>query len=391
MNIVHFTSGRINPAAAKVGLANVIYWLALEQAKAGHHVTVVVLPEKRDYENVVDPGFRIVEYAPPSRAGFAIDPQFLKDLDTGALKVDIAHLHGVWSPIIVAIGSALRKRHIPYVVSSHGSFSPGIRQKQRVRKWGFRVLFGSPLVNHALFVHLHSEDETRDALDFGVTAPLFVAEQGFSRDAIPPQLVPEWLAQRFPQYQDSFKLLFLGRLDPWHKGIDRLLEAIAEVRVKFPSIVLFLVGPKKRRYSAEIPELIARLGLHENVVLVGPLYDPQEKYSALASADLFVLTSRFEGFPLTVLEAMACGVPVLVTKGTNAGGMLAGDRAGIVCEGSPHEIADGICKAVAEPDALRSMAARGQALVKTKTWEKTARFLLDEYARMLKGKAKWRE
>jgi glycosyltransferase involved in cell wall biosynthesis len=350
-------------------------------------VTVVVLPEKRDYENTRNPGFRIVEYAPPSRAGFAIDPQLLEDIDRGALKIDIAHLHGVWSPTVVAIGTALRKRHIPYVVSSHGSFSPGIRQKQPVRKWGFRVLFGSPLVNNSLFVHLHSEDETKDALDFGVTAPTFVAEQGFSWDAIPPRLVPNWLAQRFPRHKDSFKLLFLGRLDPWHKGIDHLLEAVAQVRAKLPNIVLFLVGPKKRRYSSEIPGLITNLGLQENVVLVGPLYDPQEKYSALASADLFVLTSRFEGFPLTVLEAMACGVPVLVTKGTNAGSMLAGDHAGIVCEGHPREIADAIFKAASTRAELRSMATRGQALAASKTWERTASLLLGEYERKLKGKA----
>ena len=385
MNIVHFTSGRINPAAAKVGLVNVIYWLALEQAQAGHRVTVVVLPEKRDYENVENPGFRIVEYAPPMRAGFAIDPQLLKDLDSGALKVDIAHLHGVWSPTVVAVGWALRKRHISYVISSHGSFSPGIRQKQPVLKWGFRALFGSPLLNNSLFVHLHSEDERTDALDFGVTAPLFVAEQGFSWEAIPPQLKEDWLTQRFPEYKDSFKLLFLGRLDPWHKGIDRLLQAVAELRARLPNIVLFLVGPKKRRYRSEIPELIAKLGIEEQVVLVGPLYDLREKYSALASADLFVLTSRFEGFPLTVLEAMACGVPVLVTKGTNAAGMLNGDRAGIVCEGDPHEIAEAIFKAFSEPDERRSMAAWGQNLVKTKTWERTAGLLLGEYARRLKG------
>ncbi len=385
MHIVHFTSGRINPAAAKVGLANVIYWLALEQARAGHSVSVVVLPEKRDYKNVENPGFNILEYAQPSRGGFGIDKQLMGDIDSGALKVDIGHLHGVWSPAVAAVGSALRKRGIPYVVSSHGSFAPDIRKKQPLRKWGFRVLFGLPLVNNSVFVHIHSQDEARDAQDFGVNAPVLVAEQGFSSESIPPSLEPEWLAKRFPEHRHSFKVLYLGRLDPWHKGIDRLLEAVALARAKAANIVLFLVGPRKRRYSSEIPKLIAKLGLMDHVVLVGPLYDPQEKYSALASSDLFVLTSRFEGFPLTVLEAMACGVPVLVTRGTNAGGMLAERQAGIVCEGRPEEIADAIVKAASTPGDLRSMAARGAELVKTQTWERTARLLLDEYSRRLKG------
>ncbi len=385
MDIVHFTSGRINPAAAKVGLVNVIYWLALEQARAGHNVTVVVLPEKRDYENTSDADFNILEYAAPSRAGFAIDKQLLRDIDCRELKIDIAHLHGVWSPTVASIGRALRKREIPYVVSSHGSFSPGIRKKQALRKWGFRILFGLSLVNKSLFVHLHSEDELRDARDFGVTARTFVAEQGFSSNAIPPALVPNWLSDNFPQHQASFKLLFLGRLDPWHKGIDHLLQAVALARAKVSNLVVFLVGPAKRRYSSEIPKLISKFGLTENVVLVGPLYDPQEKYSALASADLFVLTSRFEGFPLTVLEAMACGAPVLVTWGTNAGSMLANHHAGIVVEGRPEEIADAIVKAASDPDSLRSMADRGRELVKGKTWEKTAASLLNEYERRLKG------
>ncbi|MDR3412246.1 MAG: glycosyltransferase, partial [Formivibrio sp.] len=307
------------------------------------------------------------------------------DIQLGSLKIDIAHLHGVWNMHMAAIGSALYKLGIPYVVSSHGSFAPGIRRKQSVRKWGFRVLFGLPLVNNSAFVHIHSQEEAKDAIGFGVSAPMVVAEQGFNMESIPLHLEPEWLAKRFPEHRNSFKMLFLGRLDPWHKGIDRLLEAVALARGRATNIVLFLVGPPKRRYSSEIPKIIAKLGLMDRVVLVGPLYDPQEKYSALASAELFVLTSRFEGFPLTVLEAMACGVPVLVTRGTNAGGMVADGQAGIVCEGRPEEIADAIVEAASTPDALRAMAARGVQLIKTQTWENTAALLLDEYARRLKG------
>jgi glycosyltransferase involved in cell wall biosynthesis len=150
---------------------------------------------------------------------------------------------------------------------------------------------------------------------------------------------------------------------------------------------LFLVGPKKRRYSSQIPNLIARLGLTEHVILVGPLYDPLEKYSALASADLFALTSRFEGFPLTVLEAMACKVPVLVTRGTNAGGTLESNQAGIVCDGRPEAIAEGIIKAATNPAALKLMVERGLEFVRNQTWEKTAALLLNEYRVRLKGDA----
>jgi glycosyltransferase involved in cell wall biosynthesis len=67
--------------------------------------------------------------------------------------------------------------------------------------------------------------------------------------------------------------------------------------------------------------------------------------------------------------------------------MLAGDHAGIVCEGHPREIADAIFKAASTRAELRSMATRGQALAASKTWERTASLLLGEYERKLKGKA----
>ncbi|MDR3773940.1 MAG: glycosyltransferase family 4 protein, partial [Terracidiphilus sp.] len=124
MNIVHFTTGRVNPAAAKVGLVNVIYWLADAQAKAGHHVSVVVCPVKRDYENATQAAFEIREYPYSILGGMFVEKQLLSDIQLGSLKIDIAHLHGVWNMHMAAIGSALYKLGIPYVVSSHGSFAP---------------------------------------------------------------------------------------------------------------------------------------------------------------------------------------------------------------------------------------------------------------------------
>ncbi len=385
MNIVHFSAGRINPSAAKVGLVNVIYWLAREQANAGHHVSVIVLPRKLDYNNIADPGFHIVEYPSGSRGGFVVNKELLRDIDSGRLQIDIAHLHSVWSPAMAAIGKALRRRRIPYIVSSHGSFSPMIRKKQSIRKWGFKALYGMPLVNNSLLIHLHSNDESVDAASFGVRVPTVIAEQGFNFQTIPPNLVTDWLSHKYPEHQDKFKLVFLGRLDPWHKGIDLLLEGLSIALARNRNIVLFLIGPEKKRYRSEIPEMVATFVLAEHVVFIGPLYDPAEKFAALSSADLFVLTSRFEGFPLTVLEAMACGVPVLVSPGTNAAEMLRENGAGIVCEADPAAIAAAIANAASQPGELAAMSDRARQVVAGLTWQRTASILEGAYTKALKS------
>ncbi len=387
MNIVHFTTGRVNPNAAKVGLVNVIYWLADAQARAGHKVSVVVCPEKRDYENASQASFEIREYPYSRLGGLFVERQLLADIKRGAVKIDIAHLHGVWNMHMAAIGSALYKLGIPYAVSSHGSFAPTILQKQRVLKQSFRVLRGLPLVNHASFVHVHSNNEVKDARFFGVKSPIAVAGQGFNAGSIPAATSREWLAEKYPKHANAFKMVFLGRLDPWVKGIDLLLEGLSLALPKCDNVTLFLIGPEKKMYRRKVPEWVAQFGLTDRVVFVGPLYDPFEKFSALASADLFVMTSRFEGFPLTALEAMACGTPVLVTPSTNVGDLVADNKAGFVCDGTPEAIAAGITKATSCAVDLAAMGARARGLAELMTWEKTASALEDEYIKALKRRS----
>jgi glycosyltransferase involved in cell wall biosynthesis len=368
-----------------VGLANVVYWLAQEQAQAGHDVTVAILPEKLTFKNSSDVRFRILEYKQPTLAGFAIDQQLFSDIDSGVLQIDIAHLHSLWVPAMVAVARKLQQRGIPYAVSSHGSFSPLLLKKPWLIKQAFRMFFGLRLANQAAFIHLHSADEIQDAKSFGVKSKLVVAEQGIDVSAIPAEPEREWFSTRYPQHGSKFKVVFLGRLDPWHKGIDLLLRATATALRTAPDIILFLVGPEKRRYRNAIPDLIAELGIKQNVLMVGPLYELADKYGALSSADCFALTSRFEGFPLTVLEAMACGTPVIVTPGTNAGGIVRSGHAGLVCAPEPEAIAAALLEMHADSSERQRMRERARQAAGQYTWAKAAALLIGAYGKSVEA------
>lgn len=379
MNIVHFAAGRINPSAAKDGASNVIYWLARAQSLAGHHVTIVVLPKRTDFPNAQDPNLSFREYRRPSLAGFAIDRKLFRDIDSGNLPIDIAHLHGLWGGEMVAVGSGLRRRGIPYVMSSHGGFGSGLRALMRVRKLIFRRVFGVPLANHAAFIHVHSQGEVQAARDYGVRRNLVIAEQGVNVDDIPLEPRRDWFSRNFPNQEKTFKIVYLGRLDPWNKGIDELLRGLAIALRTRPDISLFLIGPEKRRYRTEIPTLIAELGIGDRVIMPGPLYAPEEKYGALASADCFILPSRSEGFPLTVLEAMGCGTPVIVSAETNTGGVVCGCGAGMVCEISAEGIAHCLLAISSDPAAQLEMRANARRGAEKYTWARSAGILLEAY------------
>ena len=78
---------------------------------------------------------------------------------------------------------------------------------------------------------------------------LVVAEQGIDLDAIPAHLPRDWFERHYPQDANSFKIAFLGRLDPWHKGIDLLLRGLEIALRKVPDLKLYLIGPRSSTIS----------------------------------------------------------------------------------------------------------------------------------------------
>ena len=113
---------------------------------------------------------------------------------------------------------------------------------------------------------------------------------------------PEWVTERRRVRVPGQRVLAIGRLER-QKGFDLLLHAFRVVRQEHPAAELWIVGEGSERHRLQ--DLAERLGLTPHVRFLGWLPDVWE---VLADADVFVLSSRYEGFPNALLEAMACGV-----------------------------------------------------------------------------------
>jgi glycosyltransferase involved in cell wall biosynthesis len=156
-------------------------------------------------------------------------------------------------------------------------------------------------------------------------------------------------------------LIAVGELSP-AKGYDLLLQAIANVRAQGHLAQLVILGEGAER--ARLERLAADLGITDSVQLPGFVPNP---YPEMLAADLYCLSSRWEGFPLCVLEAMALGIPTVATD-TDSGGprtLLDGGRLGaLIPPGSVEALTKTIVRHLEQPEVLRSRALAGPAHVR---------------------------
>lgn len=175
------------------------------------------------------------------------------------------------------------------------------------------------------------------------------------------------LAQRppLPSSADEITIVGVGRLSP-QKGFDLLVRAHALVRQSEVAHRLVIVGEGPDRST--LLQLARELGVGSTVLLPGFQANP---FPQLAAADLFCLPSRYEGFPLTLLEALALGVPIVASD--CASELLAdGTYGDLVTTGSVHELAVYIERHLRNPVRLRAAALRGPSRARQYAWPKIA-------------------
>ena len=192
--------------------------------------------------------------------------------------------------------------------------------------------------------------------------------------------VPCGIDERFrpaPQPERETKsILFVGRADPY-KNLEGLLRAFARAEeLGMPETKLRIVGPPDPRYPE--PEALAeRLGIRQRVEWTGYL-DDAALVGVYQEADVLVLPSRYEGFGLPVLEAMACGTPVICSPG-GALREVAGDAA-LLCD--PDDI-QGLARAIqqvlTEPEIAAALRLRGKERAAQFSWAQACTRLLAVY------------
>jgi glycosyltransferase involved in cell wall biosynthesis len=291
----------------------------------------------------------------------------------------ILHDNGIWSPSNVGAAAAARRFAIPLVISPHGMLEPWAMAYRRGRKTVAWSLYQRRILRQARGLCATARSEAGPIRARLPGTPVAVIPNGV---ACPPQ-VPD---RSHRDTASARTLFYMSRIHP-KKNLVTLIEAWSQLTARFPDWSLRIAGPDELGHSAELQHKIAAMRLQHSVRIEAAIPEAA-KAAAFAEADLFVLPTLSENFGIVVAEALAEGVPAIVSNGapweslvTEGCGWFTGTDAASL--GAAMAEAMALC-----PEARRQMGVRGHALVQRDFgWDGIAAKTLSFYHWLLHGGA----
>ena len=287
-------------------------------------------------------------------------------------KPDLVVFQETYRKEYLSIAKELRKYNVPYITIPHGELSREAQKKKHVKKAVANFLLFNKFINNALAVQCLSQRES-DSTNFGKKK--IVATNGMQ--------VPGMQKTEFSHGQVKF--IYIGRLDAYHKGLDLLIYAIQrEHQFLIDHNCIFdIYGPDFDGRAAYLAELIKTSGVNDIVFQHGPI-SGIEKEKKLLSSDIFIQTSRFEGMPLGILEALSYGIPCLVTRGTTIGEAICKNECGWMSDTNDNDISECIKGAVLATEQYLKLGQNARAFIQENfAWDRIAKQTIDSYELLL--------
>ena len=192
-------------------------------------------------------------------------------------------------------------------------------------------------LENASFIHALTKEESNEISLFNPK----LNKQIVAPNGIPRNVYDNVKKYKSPKKNKKTRIGFIGQLFTEIKGIDLFLDAISIHQNRFGDNLEFVfVGPIKNKFDQKvINKKMQDVAFPDSVIFKGPLFG-SDKWNELSNFDVFALTSRTEGMPVVVLEAMAFEKPCLVTRGTNMVDFIEQANAGWGVEANSNEISD---------------------------------------------------
>ena len=352
----------------------------LAESGAGSSLVEVVCLDDREESFLRKQSFPVHALG-PAQGNYRYTPRLGEWLGQNLGRFDGVVIHGLWQYHSYGTYRMVRGR-TPYAVFPHGMLDPYFKRafplkhlkkqvywlarEYRVLRDARAVCFTTPIERDSAAGTMWPQRWNPVVVSFGTSQPAGDAERQ-----------REIFLGQYPALRGRRFFLFLSRIHR-KKGCDLLLEALGRLAGAHPDFDLVMAGPDEEGLRPELEALAKRLGLSARVHWTGML-EGDLKWGAFHAADAFVLPSHQENFGIAVVEALACGLPVLISDKVNIWPDIARDEAGIVnpdtAEGTYRSM---VTLLAMRPEERQRMISNGLACFRGRyEMERTARALSD--------------
>lgn len=319
----------IDPAGG--GPIETLKQLASVSISAGHQVEVVSL-DCYDAPFVHDFPLPLHTLG-PTKLKYGYSRRLIPWLRQNAYNYDVVVVNGIWQYHSYATWCCLRRSSIPYVVYTHGMLDPWFKRTypaKQLKKWLYWPWAEYRVLRDAAAVLFTSEQERLLAREsfWLYKAKEVVVQYGTTAPPLRHDEQHNDCFSFFPELRGKRILLFMGRLHP-KKSCDLVIKAFASALARDSQWHLVIAGPDQVGWRPALDSLAVDLRVDKRITWTG-MTEGAVKWSLLNSAEAFLLPSHQENFGVVIAEALACGVPVLISDKVNIWREIQADGAGII-------------------------------------------------------------
>jgi glycosyltransferase involved in cell wall biosynthesis len=310
-------------------------------------------------------------------------PLFTAAIKKAIADFDLIHIHEIWHHPEYICHKYAKQFKKPYLITVHGVLDSFCLNYKAGKKKIYSALIQKKILREAAALHAVAEEEVKYIAEYVDNKNIFYVPNGLNVTDFENLPDKSELGNLYSQLKNKKVILFLGRIHP-KKGLDILARAFSKVIQKRDDVCLLIVGPDNENHQRQIIKILDSENVLDKVVFTGTL-SGAEKLAAFSGADIFVLPSRSEGFSMSVLEAMSCGLPVVITKECHFP-EVEKIHAGRIIDGNVDKLSDVLIELLDNPELCRRMGKAGRQLIKDKyTWDKVADNMIGHYEEILRN------
>ena len=279
-------------------------------------------------------------------------------------EADAVHLHVPWDLTCRQLAGIALAAKVPYVLSIHGMLDDWCMAQKSLKKRLYLAMGGRGLLERAAAVHCTAAAEARQSSRWYPRGRARVVPLIFDlaqyQELPGPEIARSTYATALGDDGEPV-VLFLSRLHP-KKRVELLIEAVARLRDADFGCRLLIAGTGEQEYEQHLRRLVAQGHLDDRVHFVG-FVSGREKLSLYQASDLFVLPTHQENWGFVLIESLACGTPLVTTRGVDIWSELEAGGGAVIVDAEPEMLAATIRSLLQDDRRRQEMGSRGRSWV----------------------------